>query len=106
MRPGQEGTGRLAPQDIGRGPRGHAEGRVRLPALELADRKRPLKACDMFAHPAAERRFVEPERSEGRPVGKECVSTFRSRWAPDPYKKNKTTQVQQKHVIEQQSRQK
>src|SRR3546814_5565494 len=51
MRPGQEGTGRLAPQDIGRGPRGHAEGRVRLPALELADRKRPLKACDMFAHP-------------------------------------------------------
>src|SRR3546814_20439560 len=34
MRPGQEGTGRLAPQDIGRGPRGHAEGRVRLPALE------------------------------------------------------------------------
>src|SRR3546814_16634803 len=47
MRPGQEGTGRLAPQDIGRGPRGHAEG-----------------------------------RSEERRVGKECVSTCRSRWSP------------------------
>src|SRR3546814_15443817 len=27
-------------------------------------------------------------RSEERRVGKECVSTFRSRWAPYPYKKN------------------
>src|SRR3546814_21090180 len=30
-------------------------------------------------------------RSEERRVGKECVSTCRSRWSPDHYKKNKTT---------------
>src|SRR3546814_15800220 len=30
------------------------------------------------------------ERSEERRVGKECVSTCRSRWSPDHYKKNKT----------------
>src|SRR3546814_15258929 len=28
-------------------------------------------------------------RSEERRVGKECVSTFRSRWSPDHYKKKK-----------------
>src|SRR3546814_19640663 len=28
-------------------------------------------------------------RSEARSVGKECVSTFRSRWSPDHYKKKK-----------------
>src|SRR3546814_11071191 len=28
-------------------------------------------------------------RSEERRVGKECVSTCRSRWSPDHYKKNK-----------------
>src|SRR3546814_14318640 len=28
-------------------------------------------------------------RSEERRVGKECVSTCRSRWSPDNYKKNK-----------------
>src|SRR3546814_17529410 len=28
------------------------------------------------------------ERSEERRVGKECVSTCRSRWSPYPYKKN------------------
>src|SRR3546814_18808266 len=27
-----------------------------------------------------------PTRSEGRRVGKECVSTCRSRWSPYPYK--------------------
>src|SRR3546814_13350170 len=30
-------------------------------------------------------------RSEERRVGKECVSTCRSRWSPDHYKKTKTT---------------
>src|SRR3546814_16732746 len=32
------------------------------------------------------------ERSEERRVGKECVSTGRSRWSPDHYKKKKQTQ--------------
>src|SRR3546814_21055164 len=31
------------------------------------------------------------ERSEERRVGKECVSTCRSRWSPYHYKKNNTT---------------
>src|SRR3546814_16593876 len=35
------------------------------------------------------------ERSEERRVGKECVSTCRSRWSPDPYKKNKQITTKQ-----------
>src|SRR3546814_13732988 len=31
--------------------------------------------------------WCEPGRSEERRVGKECVSTGRSRWSPNPYKK-------------------
>src|SRR3546814_13756467 len=30
----------------------------------------------------AHQRLIEPERSEERRVGKECVSTCRSRWSP------------------------
>src|SRR3546814_2644503 len=33
-----------------------------------------------------------PPRSEERRVGKECVSTCRSRWSPDHYKKKKRDQ--------------
>src|SRR3546814_20690138 len=36
------------------------------------------------------------DRSEERRVGKECVSTCRSRWSPYHSKKNKTTQ----HIIQ------
>src|SRR3546814_13206802 len=32
--------------------------------------------------------FYQNDRSEERRVGKECASTCRSRWSPDPYKKN------------------
>src|SRR3546814_21031305 len=34
------------------------------------------------------------ERSEERRVGKECVSTCRSRWSPNHYKKNRGTNKQ------------
>src|SRR3546814_11417887 len=34
-----------------------------------------------------------PHRSEERRVGKECVSTCRSRWSPYPYKKKLKHQV-------------
>src|SRR3546814_3777018 len=34
-------------------------------------------------------RFLKGQRSEERRVGKECVSTCRSRWAPYHYKKKK-----------------
>src|SRR3546814_17221106 len=40
-------------------------------------------------------RILQPQacpRSEERRVGKECVSTCRSRWSPYPYKKTKLTQ--------------
>src|SRR3546814_13380391 len=35
-------------------------------------------------------------RSEERRVGKECVSTCRSRWSPEHYKKNKTNKKKKK----------
>src|SRR3546814_10960031 len=35
---------------------------------------------------------TKASRSEERRVGKECVSTCRSRWSPYHYKKNKRTQ--------------
>src|SRR3546814_19718769 len=35
-------------------------------------------------------------RSEERRVGKECVSTCRSRWSPYHYKKKKITKIQTK----------
>src|SRR3546814_14170788 len=34
--------------------------------------------------------YFRGNRSEERSVGKECVSTCRSRWSPDNKKKNKT----------------
>src|SRR3546814_12892014 len=39
--------------------------------------------------PAASVGAKARSRSEERRVGKECVSTCRSRWSPDHYKKNK-----------------
>src|SRR3546814_10784829 len=52
-----------------------------LPQLvaELADRLEEGQAFDV-ADGAAD--FADHERSEERRVGKECVSTFRSRWSP------------------------
>src|SRR3546814_17984382 len=46
--------------------------------------------------PAREAAMPLPEsgRSDERTVGKECVSTGRSRWSPHPEKKN---DIQQKH---------
>src|SRR3546814_15402402 len=37
------------------------------------------------------------DRSEERRVGKECVSTCRSRWSPYHYQKNKNTQSKRKN---------
>src|SRR3546814_11907258 len=42
----------------------------------------------VLAHQCQEREHRAPVRTEGRRVGKECVSTCRSRWSPSPlYKK-------------------
>src|SRR3546814_14727620 len=43
--------------------------------------------------------FVEG-RSEERRVGKECVSTCRSRWSPYHYKKNNATKQQLFHYAQ------
>src|SRR3546814_16773383 len=48
------------------------------------DRKLPVKAYTV--------------RSEERRLGKECVSTCRSRWSPFHYKKNKTTYIRCNNV--------
>src|SRR3546814_15357760 len=57
-----------------------------------------MRGCDAVVHFAAESHvdrsiegsddFVITNRSEERRVGKECVSTFRSRWSPYHSKKN------------------
>src|SRR3546814_15117279 len=47
-----------------------------------------ITADDMASFATAVRKKLL--RSEERRVGKECVSTCRSRWAPDHYKKQRT----------------
>src|SRR3546814_13602549 len=42
-----------------------------------------VKACASDSLPLAENETVEAFRSEERRVGKECVSSWRSRWSPD-----------------------
>src|SRR3546814_15645630 len=49
--------------------------------------RRALRRHAVIHVPGAE--IVDVVRSEERRVGKECVSTCRSRWSPDHKKKNK-----------------
>src|SRR3546814_12592019 len=67
-------------------------GRVVVPVLidrvaQFADEERPVLARPalMFGLVAERERL---KRSEGRRVGKACVSKWRSRWSPDHQKKN------------------
>src|SRR3546814_7977629 len=55
--------------------------------------RRPLRAMRQSRHlrRAAETVRRHAGRSEERRVGKECVSTCRSRWSPYPEKKQRTT---------------
>src|SRR3546814_15625205 len=48
----------------------------------------PAGLADTLGSAGAVQLGVRPERSEERRVGKECVSTCRSRWSPYHYKKN------------------
>src|SRR3546814_20013323 len=56
-----------------------------------AQRVRPVAVEHVLAHIEVEGREVDGaegvDRSEERRVGKECVSTCRSRWSPYHYKK-------------------
>src|SRR3546814_14865875 len=77
----------------------HDAGRQLVAALQLLDLVlepvlEPLDALvEMAADPLefGHRLIVRhADRSEERRVGKECVSTCRSRWSPSHYKKNTT----------------
>src|SRR3546814_14185867 len=67
----QAGPGSLGPA---RSKAGKEEKRTR---LDVRERRRQAAACS---------RPLCPWRSEERRVGKECVSTCRSRWSPYHYK--------------------
>src|SRR3546814_16661635 len=60
------------------------------------------KASSKRASRTATTRFwARSRRSEERRVGKECVSTCRSRWSPYHYKKNQTShQHSQSHIAQ------
>src|SRR3546814_15252699 len=46
--------------------------------------------------------YTEDERSEERRVGKECVSTCRSRWSPSHSKKNNHNTLDSRYTVKQQ----
>src|SRR3546814_19466293 len=60
---------------------------------DRGDQRERRHARHQQLRPAGHRRL----RSEERRVGKECVSTCRSRWSPYNYKKNKPRQ-EKKHI--------
>src|SRR3546814_13885501 len=72
-----------------RGGRGRADISFRKPAAP-DDRVAVVEhgADPAFGHILAAQDAAEDLRSEERRVGKECVSTCRSRWSPDHEKKN------------------
>src|SRR3546814_12298192 len=76
------------------GVRGHAawtQRQCRLETGRLAVSRQPASDGDYpaAAAPPRQRPRTRPsDRSEERRVGKECVSTCRSRWSPYHYKKN------------------
>src|SRR3546814_15030810 len=56
---------------------------------------RSLAACITYG--ASTIHLTPPERSEGRRVGKECVSPCRSRVSPHHYKKHNSEHIVHKH---------
>src|SRR3546814_13149913 len=58
-------------------------------ALDLLDQQWPRERVQLLdAHDGDVVDTALLRRSEERRAGKECVSTCRSRWSPDHYKKN------------------
>src|SRR3546814_11257852 len=98
----QRDRARRAPASRGVGLRRHVD---RGPGV--ADRIDPLPLrFDLVAAPEqglvaldeVEQQPFIGDRSEERRVGKECVSTCRSRWSPYHYKKTQNTQSSQTDV--------
>src|SRR3546814_18685840 len=77
--------------------RDHARFIGRFGAQAVIDRRRPDLAGQQRDHQPEQSHAVgtarHRNRSEERRVGKECVSTCRSRWSPDPYKKKHHTTI-------------
>src|SRR3546814_19722701 len=86
-RPAREGPGLRRPVRVG--PAAEHARRVDLPVADP-------QIAGFRRRSAGEPRIIEVRRSEERRVGKECVSTCRSRWSPYHYKKN--TQTKQNHL--------
>src|SRR3546814_11755559 len=67
-------------------------------AATAADSRGPFRRCSISANSTPEQSFhigvfCHDRRSEERRVGKECVSTCRSRWSPYHYKKKTTKTI-------------
>src|SRR3546814_18901317 len=63
----------------------------------LRERLNPTPAVLASTHELARSRSTRMIRSEERRVGKECVSTCRSRWSPDHLKKTHITKSDKKY---------
>src|SRR3546814_12440145 len=72
-------AGGVAQRGLGNRRRGHRRGTV-----EVVDGPGEVEQRARLS-------LTDHQRSEERRVGKECVSTCRSRWPPDPYKKKQYT---------------
>src|SRR3546814_10898010 len=51
-------------------------------AMPKADREYVLIQSELYPNPDSKEDMMQNKRSEERRVGKECVSTCRSRWSP------------------------
>src|SRR3546814_12952831 len=77
-------------------------GQILVEALQGREHRVPVRKEDVPPHHRIARRDAgevaeTARRSEERRVGKECVSTCRSRWAP--YHKKKKNKKQQKKTV-------
>src|SRR3546814_19735281 len=86
--PRRKGAPYVEPIDFGRWLWRHARPEPKAARTYFLARGVPAAVLD-------DHRMANIRRSEERRVGKECVSTWRSRWSPYPYKKK--NQQRQRH---------
>src|SRR3546814_16873282 len=83
-----------------------AEGRVTVLRSDSTPSRSVLNALAAMEQPGPLLVTTADHRSEERRVGKECVSTCRSRWSPYPSKKKKNTSRTSQQAITTQSNKK